>query len=197
MLIWAKSIRKKFVFVAKQTSEIYETKEWKEENIKNRNIDIANRACAATISPLPRERLYQTKNISEEFTEGVYPITDLSTSMSGTHISAILYDEKVYAISLWKEFLQMVCTIAYDFDSNIMKKIVRENNIHKATSAKNYPDKDPIITNKPELLVSPKEIKNSGIFIEGCVSSYRARVYAKQLLDIYGISDDFQIQVEK
>ena len=44
-------------------------------------------------------------------------------------------------------------------DDNIMKKIVRENSIHKATSTRNYPDKDPIITNNPSLLLGPKEIK--------------------------------------
>ena len=83
-------------------------------------------------------------------------------------------------------------------DDNIMKKIVRENSIHKATSTRNYPDKDPIITNNPSLLLGPKEIKkDSGIFIEGCISSNRARYYAKQILDIYGLADEFQIQVEK
>lgn len=180
------------------TSEIYSNKEWKEDNIARRNNDIAERACKATTSPLQRTRQYQTKGASEEFIEGLYPINDITTPMSGTHITAIIYDNNITAVSSWNEFLKTVCEVAYDLDDNIMKKIVRENSIHKATSTRNYPDKDPIITNNPSLLLGPKEIKkDSGIFIEGCISSNRARFYAKQILDIYGLADEFQIQVEK
>lgn len=180
------------------TSEIYNNKEWKEENITKRNNNIADRACKATISPLERTRQYQTKGASEEFIEGLYPINDITTPMSGTHITAIIYDDNVKIVSSWNEFLKTICEVAYDLDDNTMKKIVRENSIHKATSIRNYPDKDPIVTNNPSLLLGPKEIKkDSGIFIEGCISSNRARFYAKQLLDIYGLTDEFQIHVEK
>lgn len=180
------------------TSEIYSNKEWKEKDIAKRNNDIAERACKATTSPLQRTRQYQTKGVSEEFIEGLYPINDITTPMSGTHITAIIYDDNVTTVSSWNEFLKTICEVAYDLDDNIMKKIVRENSIHKATSTRNYPDKDPIITNNPSLLLGPKEIKkDSGIFIEGCISSNRARFYAKQILDIYGLADEFQIQVEK
>ncbi len=180
------------------TSEIYSNKEWKEENIVKRNNNIAERACKATISPLQRTRQYQIKGTSEEFIEGLYPINDITTPMSGTHITAIIYDDNITSVSSWNDFLKTICELAYDLDDNIMKKIVRENNIHKATSIRNYPDKDPIITNNPALLIGPKEIKkDSGIFIEGCISSNRARFYAKQILDIYGLSDEFQIQVKK
>ena len=113
-------------------------------------------------------------------------------------IGVVIYDDNVTTVSSWNEFLKTICEVAYDLDDNIMKKIVRENSIHKATSTRNYPDKDPIITNNPSLLLGPKEIKkDSGIFIEGCISSNRARFYAKQILDIYGLADEFQIQVEK
>lgn len=118
--------------------------------------------------------------------------------MSGTHIKAIIYKDNITSVYSWNEFLKTICEIAYNIDNNIIKKVIRENIIHKATSTRNYPDKDPIITTNPVLLIGPKEIKkDSGIFIEGCISSNRARYYAKQLLDIYGLSDEFQIQVEK
>ncbi len=180
------------------TSEIYQTKDWKEINIAERNVNIAKRACKATTSPLDRTRQYQTKSTSEEFVEGLYPINDITTPMSGTHITAIIYNNKINSVSSWNEFLKIICEIAYDIDESVIKKIIRENSVHKATSTRNYPEKDPIITNNPSLLLGPKEIKeNSGIFIEGCVSSNRARFYAKQILDIYGLTEEFQIQVEK
>lgn len=180
------------------TSEIYNSKEWKEENIIKRNEDIAARACRATISPIQRTRQYQTKGASEEFIEGLYPISDITTPMSGTHIVAIIYGNTVTSVSSWNEFLKTICEIVYNLDDSIMKKIIRDNCIHKATSTKNYPDKDPIITNKQSLLQVPKEVAmDSGIYIEGCISSNRARFYAKQILDIYGLTEEFQIQVEK
>jgi hypothetical protein len=47
------------------------------------------------------------------------------------------------------------------------------------------------------LLVEPKKIGNTDIYSEGSLSSERARVYAKQLLDIFKITDDIQILVER
>lgn len=180
------------------TSEIYSNKNWKEDDISKRNNDIAERACKAITSPLTRTRQYQQKGNLEDFIEGIYPASDITTPMSGTHIEAIIFDNKVTNISSWNEYLKIICEIAYKYNSNIMQKIIRENIIHKATSSKNYPAKDPIITNDSSLLVKPKEIfENSNIFIEGCISSNRARFYAKQILDIYELSDSFQIQVNK
>lgn len=178
------------------TSEIADSNEWNKETIIKRNADIAERACKATISPLPRTRKYQTKNASEEFTPGLYPISDVSTPMGNTNITEILFENKVIKVSTWKEFLKTICYIAHSFDSTLFDKIVSENTIHKATSKKNYPHKDPIITAQENLLVTAKSIDDTPYFVEGTISSSRARIYAKQILDIYGMTDDFQINVE-
>ena len=178
------------------TSEIAKNNFWKEENIIKRNETIAERACNATISPLPRTRKYQTKNASEEFTPGLYPIADISTPMGNTNITEILFENKVIKVSTWKEFLKTICFIAYSFDPNLFDKIVSDNAIHKATSKKNYPHKDPIITAQENLLVTAKSIEDTPYFVEGTISSSRARIYAKQILDIYGMTDEFQINVQ-
>ena len=177
------------------TSEVTSHSEWKENDIKLRNEDVSNRACKAITSPLPRTRKYQTKSPSEEFTPGLYPISDVTTPMSNTNITEILFEDKVIKVSTWKDFLKTICEIAYDFDSKLFDNMVHENRIHKSTSTKNYPDKDPIITGNQNLLVSAKEIGDTKYYVEGTISSYRARVYVKQILDIYGITDSFQIQV--
>lgn len=177
------------------TSEIGKFQTWTEDEITQRNKDISKRACAATISPLPRTKLIQQRSISAEFVPGLYPISDISTPMNNADITEILFDDKVIKVSTWKEFLKKICEIAYDFDKTLFEKIVFENSIHKATSTKNYPSKDPIITRDKNLLVTAKEIDNTPYFVEGTISSARARFYAKQLLDIYEITDAFQINV--
>ncbi len=181
------------------TSEIKQYKEWKEQDIENRNKNISQRACEAITSPLPRKKPYQTKNSSDEFSSGIYPVSDINTPMSGTNVKEIIVDNKTVmkTVTSWKDFLKTICEIVYEIDNSQMRKIARDNCIHKSCATKNYPDKDPIITTNSSLLNDPKEILTSGIFVEGNISSARARVYAKQILDIYGITDDFQIYVEK
>ena len=159
------------------TSEIAKNLEWKEQNIKDRNINIARRACAAIMAPMERTRKYQTKNATGEFESGVYPISDISTPMSGTALEYIIYDKQNIQVSTWKDFLCAICKIAYDIDPIQFEDIVVENKIHKATSKNNYPYKDPIITQLPNLLVEAKPIGETSYFSEGAISSNRARVY--------------------
>lgn len=177
------------------TSKIADNDDWKEDNIKARNENIALRACVAITSPLERTRKYQTKNVTSEFESGVYPISDTETPMSGTILECILYDGETIEVSTWKDFLCEICTIALIHDSDLFADIVLQNKIHKATSKTNYPEKDPIISKKPTLLGESKQILNSDYFSEGCISSNRARVYAKQLSDLFGITDRIQISV--
>lgn len=178
------------------TSQISRYEKWTENEIKQRNQDISDRACSAITSPLKRTRPYQTKTVSEEFSAGLYSLSDISTPMSGTNVRQILFESKVISVASWKNFFTTICELAFDYDNNLMSEIAKNNSIHKSTSKKNYPEKDPIISVSKDKLVDPIEIKNSGVFVESCLSSDRARVYAKELLDIYGITDAFQIEVE-
>ena len=179
----------------KITTELTENKDWKENNIVKRNLDLAERACKAITGPISRTRKYQTKNISGDFTEGIYPMSDLTTPMSGAVPDVIIYEDKPYEISTWKDMLNFVCSLTYSIDNYLFEKIIRENKIHKSTSKKNYPQKDPIITENSNLLVKPEQIENTIYYFESNISSDRARFYAKQLLDIYGITDRLQLSV--
>ena len=77
------------------------------------------------------------------------------------------------------------------------KDVVSDNIIHKSHNKYRKDEKDPVISMDKSLLVEPKKIGNTDIYSEGSLSSERARVYAKQLLDIFKITNDIQILVEK
>lgn len=179
------------------TNEIVESSEWKEEDIRLRNENVADRACKVIISPLERNRKYQSKNVAGEFAAGIYPISDVVTPMSGTSLEAIVYNNNVIEVSTWKDFFNKICEIACTADGELFKRIVAENRIHKATSVRNYPDKDPIISQDTNKLVGAKRIGETAFYSEGTISSTRARIYAKQLLDIYGLTECFEISVKE
>lgn len=179
------------------TSEIAQNPEWKKENIVSRNKNIADRACIAITSPLERTRKYQSKNATGEFVSGIYPVADITTPMSGTSLDSIVYNNSVIEVSTWKDFFNKICEIVANEDPQLFAKIVAENKIHKATSARNYPEKDPIISEDINKLVGPKKIENTMYYSEGTLSSARARIYAKQLLDIYELTDCFSISVSE
>ena len=140
-----------------------------------------------------------TNNIQgdEGFVAGIYPVSDIITPMTGTSLEAIVYNNKIIEVSTWKDFFNKICEIAYVEDSELLRRIVTENRIHKATSVRNYPDKDPIISQDINKLVGAKQIGNTLFYSEGTISSSRARIYAKQLLDIYGLTNCFEISVRE
>jgi hypothetical protein len=179
------------------TSEIAKNEEWKECDIIKRNNDIAKRACKAIIGPLKRTRKYQTKNSTNEFEEGLYSLADLTTPMTGTKLEYLVFDDSTYKVAKWKDLLALICNLAFNYDSILFDTIVSNNSIHKATSRKNYPKKDPIISSNRNLLVEPKEIEGSRYFSEGTISSSRVRVYAKKIMDFYSLTDRIQIYIKE
>lgn len=55
--------------------------------------------------------------------------------------------------------------------------------------------KDTIISANSTLLTEPMGIKGTIYYVEGCISSNRARYYAKQLIEMYDLVGWFQIAV--
>ena len=117
--------------------------------------------------------------------------------MSGTSLDNLIYDGKEYSITKWADLLPLVCNILYEIDPSIIDNATVNNLIHKSTSKHRYNEKDPILTTIPEYLVIPVKIKDSNIYVEGCLSSDRERYYSKQVLDLYGLADRFQICVRE
>jgi uncharacterized protein with ParB-like and HNH nuclease domain len=177
------------------TSETYKFEQWDETNIKIRNDNISDRACKAITSPLDRTRKYQTKNSTNSFESGLYPISDLTTPMSGTKLEYLIYADTNYQVTKWKNLLNLICLIGFNYDNKKFEELVAENKIHKATSKTNYPLKDPIISVNKKLLIDAKKIGNSIYYSEGTISSQRARFYSKKIMDIFGLTDKIQIYV--
>ena len=175
------------------TKEVAINSEWKEEQIIFRNNDLAKRACAAILKPLERTKPLMTV----ECENGLYPASDTTTNMSGSYVKDVLYKNKSLGITSWRYYFNAICKITSELDFEKFKSIVADNIIHKSQSKYRKNIKDPIISMDKTLLVEPKKIGNTDIYSEGSLSSERARVYAKQLLDIFKITDDIQILVER
>lgn len=176
------------------TSEIANYKEWKEEELIHRNNNIADRLCVAITSPLDRTRTYQSKNKVSEI-NGVYPLADENVSITGSSIKYLIYNEEVIIVNAWRDLLLETCKILYNYDTELFNKILENNLIHKATSSKNYPDKDPVITLDKNKLITAQELDNTGIYIESCLSADRARYYANQIAEKFGLADKFSIEI--
>ena len=179
------------------TSEVAKFNNWKENEIKVRNEDIACRACKATISPLPRTRKFQTKNSQSAFVAGLYSLSDLSTPMEGANVESLVFKGITYNVKSFKELFSKICLIAYELDENRFKQIVNGNVIHKSISTREKGEKDPIISSYPGKLVVPVRIGDTPFYSEGALSSRRVRVYAKQLLEQFDNAiDDCQILLD-
>ena len=170
--------------------------DWKEESICERNNDIAERAISAIINPLKRERPYRSRDKSDSYTPGIYPLSDQSIPMNGSTISVVIYNNISYECNRWKDLLVVLIGILKDKEVERVKEIVSKNLIHKATSKQNYPDKDPVISYNPNHLIEAIRVKDSNYYCEGCISNIRARVYAKQILDCFNDIGDFSIEIK-
>ena len=175
------------------TKEVVEYKEWDETHIQVRNVDLANRACKAITPPQTRKKMQPLFTV--EFENGIYPASDITTDMNGSDVKEVLYKGKPLGINSWRYYFNEICKITYKLDSEKFGKIVKENLIHKNSKKRNGNKKDPLISKNSHLLVEAKKIGNSEYYSEGSLSSERARIYAKQLLDLYGITDCFSIYV--
>ena len=175
------------------TKEVATNSAWKEKQIIFRNNDLAKRACAAIMKPLERTKPLMTV----ECENGLYPASDTTTNMSGSYVKDVLYKNKSLGITSWRYYFNAICKITSELDFEKFRSIVADNVIHKSQSKYQKNIKDPIISMDKTLLVEPKKIGNTDIYSEGSLSSERARVYAKQLLDIFKITDDIQILVER
>lgn len=177
------------------TSSVANNPTWNESDIMRRNEEISTRACRLITGPLKREREYESRESSTDFEAGIYSLSDIVTPMSGSTLENLIYDGKEYTITKWFELLPLVCEILYDIDPGIINTATIDNTIHKATSKQRYNEKDPILSIVPTYLVTPIKLKNANIYVEGCLSSDRTRYYVKQILDLYGMADRFQICV--
>lgn len=176
------------------TSEIANYANWKEHDINKRNDNISDRLCLAITAPLTRTRKYQSKSKNSEL-NGVYALSDSDISVTGTSIKYLIYDGNPTAIDTWRDLFWGMCKILNDINHQLFKKLAMENTIHKSTATRNYPDKDPIITMNKDRVIDAREIDDTKIYVEGCLSAERARYYSKKIAEIFNLVDKFSIEV--
>ncbi len=181
----------------KTTKEVLKYENWNENTIRKRNSNLSNRICKAIIPPMPRTRAYLSQKTFDDFIPGTYPLSDLDIDMSGAEIVSLNYGNIKYNLSAWRELINKSCEILYEKDPSLFTKIVAENRIHKSTSTKNQPEKDPIISKDKKKLNSSKRIGKTEFYSEANLSSTRVRVYTKQLFEYYGLQDNITITVTK
>lgn len=176
------------------TSEIASTLTWKEKDIINRNNNLSDRLCLAITAPLTRTRKYQSKSKNCEL-NGVYALADSDISVTGSTIKYLIYDGNPIIIDTWRDLLLETCKILNNLNHELFKKIATEQTIHKSTATRNFPEKDPIITMNKGRVVDAREVDDTRIYVEGCLSAERARFYAKQIAEIFKVLDKFSIEV--
>ena len=175
------------------TAETAKFVEWKEADISKRNEDIANRLCVAITAPLARTRKYQSK--SNGGYDGVYALSDTDISVTGASIKYLIYDGSPITVDTWRDLLLETCKILDKCNHELFRQIASEHRIHKATSSRNSAGKDPIITLDRDKVIDAREVGNTGIYVEGCISAERARFYARQIAEIFNLVEKFSIEV--
>lgn len=181
----------------KITSEIADKYlSWTEKEIIKRNIDMAERACKAVISP--KERTIST-SVIPTVTEDTILFTDLDSELNYSNVTGFRFGDEQYEVNTWRELLQVVCSRLYEINPNKFTKIVESNLVHKSTNKHREGEKDPIITADPSLVNSPLTVTGSAFFIEAQLSSKRVRVYCKQLLELFNVINQcsYSIYMEK
>ena len=167
---------------------------WTKKQIENRDFKIAELACKAVTPPLERTR--KAKSSLDDFAEGEYPASDITTKMEYANLDYILIDGKKIQVSTWRGYFSELCTFLSKDNPALFEKIVGEKSIHKSTSKKSGSNiKDPVITENKNLLANSVQIKGTKYFCEGCLSSQAARRFAKQLLDSFEMTDKVSIYV--
>ena len=126
---------------------------------------------------------------------GVYDLNDMETDLTWAAINKVIIDETEISVTTWKALLNVVCKIAYEKDKTKFEEIVLKNIIHKSDSTLNPNCKDPIITNKKELVQKAIPIEGSIYYTEGCISGIRARFYSKQVAELFGFIERTKIVV--
>ena len=179
------------------TQKISNNDEWKEEEIKKRNIELSDLAVKYISGPLPREKDYKTIETMDEFVPGLYDIFNNSLNVTGTNINSVVINKEVYPINGWYELVYQLCNIFYDDNKETIDDIVRNNKVHKTSSTRSYAlGKDPIFSYDKKYILSPAYFEKGNFYVEQCLSADRARNYARDVIKYLNIQDDIKIDLQ-
>ena len=179
------------------TRKVSSNKEWKEPEIKVRNIELSELAVKYISGPLPREKDYKTMDTMEEFVPGLYDIFNDSLNVTGTNINSLVINKEAYPINGWFELVYQLCNILYDENKLLFDDIVKNNKVHKTSSTRLYAlGKDPIFSTDKRYLVSPAYFEKGKFYVEQCLSADRARNYARDVIRYLNLNADIKIDLQ-
>ena len=179
------------------TQQVSFNQNWKENEIKDRNLKLSNLAVKYISGPLPREKDYKTMETMDDFVPGLYDIFNDSLYVTGTNINSLIINKNVYSLNGWFELVYQVCNLFYDTHKDLIDDVVKNNKVHKSSSSRLYAlGKDPIFSYDKKYLVSPAYFEKGNFYIETCLNADRARNYARELIKILKIEDEIKIDLQ-
>ncbi len=183
-----KNILKECQFMLTQDASKYD--EWDEINIKDRNENLSKKAIELISGPYPRKVEYTSMESSEEFTPGIYDITDKKLNVTGKSIKSLIINNDVYTIYNWKDIIPKLCEKLYEIDPKKLQEVMSTNKIHKSTSKRNYPfGKDPIFAFDKKYLVSEYYFEPLKCYVECSLSASASCGYGCDLLTAFKVED--------
>lgn len=186
---WNKKLKQIKDVQYKITNEVAKYVVWNEDTIKERNINMSDRACNAIQGPEERT----TRQIDAD--DGKYSANDESINVTNTNLIEVYYKDKALSISSWCNYFNKVCEITYKLNPSKFEQLVTFNKVHGKNNKKTNQLK-PMISSDSKLLNRKIEIKDSKFFTEGTLNAEACRKYAKQVLDYFNITEDFEFLVE-
>ena len=189
-----KNILNECQFILTQDASKYDA--WNENNIKNRNMILSDKAIKLISGPYPREIEYLSIESSEEFKPGIYNISDNRLNVTGRSIKSLIINNDVYTIYNWKDIIPKLCEKLYEIDPKKLQEVMSTNKIHKSTSKRNYPfGKDPIFSFDKKYLVSEFYFEPLKCYIECSLSANAACRYACELLRAFKMEENVKIEL--
>lgn len=189
-----KNILNECQFILTQDASKYDA--WNENNIKNRNMILSDKAIKLISGPYPREIEYLSIESSEEFKPGIYNISDNRLNVTGRSIKSLIINNDVYTIYNWKDIIPKLCEKLYEIDPKKLQEVISTNKIHKSTSKRNYPfGKDPIFSFDKKYLVSEFYFEPLKCYIECSLSANAACRYACELLRAFKMEENVKIEL--
>lgn len=177
----------------KMNVEIINKSDWNENSINERSDEMYK--TFIKIFPYPDISKFSTNDSENLLDSWIIPL-DSDINVTWKSIENLYYDGKTYPILKWKNLLPILSKILYQINPDKFENMVIDNVIHKATKNTNKDWYAPIFAfksdaNKEQL--TPIKIEWTEFYVEWCISADRAFEYARQMVELYWLLDDFKI----
>ncbi len=173
---------------------------WDDNAIRNRSSRIASLAIKHIVGPIKRERDFETVEVSEDFSSGVYEVKsfdNINFNVTGRTVKSIIYNNTPFNVKGWYDLVHESARILHSIDSDIFDNVVKQNKIHKSTYKYSYYfGNDPIICKEDKYLVSAYKLEEADCYVECALSANRSLYYTVELIKAYDMLEQFKVEIE-